>query len=57
MGTVGQSGAFMGVRIVKNNLGNVPSRLLGRLVSEDWSEYFDFVLVIREEIAPVFERW
>jgi len=27
MGTVGQSGAFMGVRIVKNNMGNIPSRL------------------------------
>ncbi len=27
MGTVGQSGAFMGVRVVNNNLGNIPSRL------------------------------
>jgi peptide/nickel transport system substrate-binding protein len=27
MGTVGQSGAFMGVRVVKNNMGNIPSRL------------------------------
>ncbi len=26
MGTVGQSGAFMGVRIEKNNMGNIPSR-------------------------------
>jgi len=26
MGTVGQSGAFMGVRVAKNNLGNIPSR-------------------------------
>jgi peptide/nickel transport system substrate-binding protein len=26
MGTVGQSGAFMGVRIAKNNMGNIPSR-------------------------------
>ncbi|HXF61931.1 MAG TPA: ABC transporter substrate-binding protein, partial [Caldilineaceae bacterium] len=26
MGTVGQSGAFMGVRVVKNNMGNIPSR-------------------------------
>ncbi|MFZ4657702.1 MAG: ABC transporter substrate-binding protein [Caldilineaceae bacterium] len=26
IGTVGQSGAFMGVRIVKNNMGNIPSR-------------------------------
>jgi erythromycin esterase-like protein len=39
------------------DLGNVPSRLLGKIVSEDWSAYFDYVLVIREEIAPAFERW
>lgn len=26
IGTVGQSGAFMGVRIAKNNMGNIPSR-------------------------------
>ncbi len=26
IGTVGQSGAFMGVRVAKNNMGNVPSR-------------------------------
>jgi peptide/nickel transport system substrate-binding protein len=26
MGTVGQSPAFMGVRLVKNNIGNVPER-------------------------------
>ena len=26
IGTVGQSGAFMGVRMVKNNMGNIPSR-------------------------------
>ncbi|MEM7030733.1 MAG: ABC transporter substrate-binding protein [Chloroflexota bacterium] len=28
MGTVGQSGAFMGVRVVKDNMGNIPSRQL-----------------------------
>lgn len=26
IGTVGQSGAFMGVRVAKNNIGNLPSR-------------------------------
>ena len=26
MGTVGQSGAFMGVRVAKDNMGNIPSR-------------------------------
>jgi erythromycin esterase-like protein len=38
-------------------LGNVPSRLLGRIVSADWSTYFDAVVVIRDEVAPTFERW
>lgn len=33
----------------------VPSRLFGRFTSADWSTYFDGVLVIREERAPVFE--
>lgn len=36
-------------------MGVVPSRLLGRFTSADWSTYFDGVLVIREEVAPVFE--
>jgi len=26
IGTVGQSGAFMGVRVAKNNMGNLPTR-------------------------------
>jgi hypothetical protein len=26
IGTVGQSGAFMGVRVAKDNMGNIPSR-------------------------------
>ena len=26
IGTVGQSGAFMGVRVYKDNMGNIPSR-------------------------------
>lgn len=36
-------------------MGIVSSRLLGRFQSADWSIYFDAVLVIREEVAPVFE--
>jgi erythromycin esterase-like protein len=36
-------------------MGVVPSRLFGRITSADWSLYFDGVLVIREEDAPVFE--
>jgi erythromycin esterase-like protein len=32
--------------------GNVPSRVLGRFLSADWSAYFDGVVVIRDEVAP-----
>lgn len=34
-------------------LGEVPSRLLGRFTSADWSRYFDYVIVVRQEVAPV----
>jgi erythromycin esterase-like protein len=37
-------------------IGVVPSRLFGKFTSADWSVLFDGVLVIREEIAPVFEQ-
>lgn len=36
--------------------GRVPSRLLGKVVSETWSDYFDAVVVIRQEVAPTFDR-
>lgn len=36
-------------------MGDVPSRLLGKIKTADWSTFFDGVLVIREEVAPVFE--
>ena len=36
-------------------IGNVSSRLLGDFTSADWSGYFDAVIVIRHESAPVFE--
>ena len=36
-------------------MGTVPSRLFGSFTTADWSTYFDGVLVIREEVAPVFE--
>jgi erythromycin esterase-like protein len=38
-------------------LGRVPSRLLGKFVSETWSDYFDAVVVIRQEVAPTFDPW
>jgi hypothetical protein len=38
-------------------LGRVSSRLLGRFVSETWSDYFDVVVVIRQEVAPTFDPW
>jgi erythromycin esterase-like protein len=38
-------------------MGRVPSRLLGKFVSETWSDYFDAVVVIRQETAPTFDPW
>ena len=35
-------------------MGRVPSRLLGKFVSDTWSDYFDAVVVIRQEVAPTF---
>jgi len=36
-------------------LGRAPSRLLGKVTTDDWSTYFDGVVIIRNEVAPVFE--
>jgi erythromycin esterase-like protein len=38
-------------------IGRVSSRLLGKFVSETWSDYFDWVVVIRQEAAPTFDPW
>jgi erythromycin esterase-like protein len=38
-------------------IGRISSRLFGRFVSEPWSDYFDAVVVIRQEIAPTFDPW
>jgi erythromycin esterase-like protein len=38
-------------------IGRVSSRLLGKFVSETWSDYFDAVVVIRQEAAPTFDPW
>ncbi|MEM8931853.1 MAG: erythromycin esterase family protein [Acidobacteriota bacterium] len=37
-------------------LGEVPSRLFGRWTSALWSDHFDGVIVVREEVAPSFDR-
>jgi len=46
IGTVGQSPAFMGVRIVKNNMGNIPARQVNaqhaRTPHTSWPETFYF---------------
>lgn len=39
------------------SIGRVPSRLLGNFTSETWSDYFDAVVVIRNEAAPTFDPW
>jgi erythromycin esterase-like protein len=38
-------------------IGHAPSRLLGSFTEADWSAYFDGVVVIRQEIAPLFDPW
>ena len=38
-------------------LGSLPSRVLGRTREANWREYFDAVVVVRDEVAPVFEQW
>ena len=36
-------------------IGRVASRLFGKFVSETWSDYFDAVVVIGQEVAPTFD--
>jgi erythromycin esterase-like protein len=38
-------------------IGPVPSRLLGRFLTDTWSNYFDAVVVIKQETAPTFDPW
>jgi erythromycin esterase-like protein len=38
-------------------IGRVSSRLLGKFVTDTWSDYFDAVVVIRQEVAPTFDPW
>jgi erythromycin esterase-like protein len=38
-------------------LGKLPSRLFGRVTEANWSEHFDGVVVIRDEVAPTFDPW
>jgi erythromycin esterase-like protein len=48
--------AFLDASALRS-LGPAPSRLLGSFTAADWSTYFDGVVVIREEVAPVFDPW
>lgn len=50
--TTADSGWVLLDRPALRKMGVVPSRLLGRITAADWSTYFDFVLAIREEVAP-----
>ncbi len=40
-------------------IGKVSSRLFGKFTEAEWSDYFDAVLIVRQEAAPTFEpqRW
>jgi hypothetical protein len=46
--------AFLGAADLRR-LDGAPSRLLGTFAREDWSTFFDGLVVIREEVAPVFD--
>ncbi len=46
--------AFLDAKTLRK-IGGVPSRLFGEVMTEDWSKYFDGVVVIRNEVAPVAE--
>jgi erythromycin esterase-like protein len=48
--------AFLNASALRT-IGDAPSRLLGGFNTADWSTYFDGVVVIREEVAPVFDPW
>jgi len=37
--------------------GPEASRLLGKFASDNWADYFDVVVVIRQEAAPTFDPW
>ena len=51
----GTAWAYLGPSTLRA-MGTTQSRLFGGFTSADWSRYFDAVLVIREEVAPVFEQ-
>lgn len=38
-------------------IGRISSRLLGKFTSDVWSDYFDVVVVVRQEVAPTFDPW
>ncbi len=38
-------------------IGRISSRLLGKFVADTWSDYFDAVVVVRQEVAPTFDPW
>lgn len=48
--------AFLNASALRS-IGHAPSRLFGSFTAADWSTYFDGVVVIREEVAPVFDPW
>jgi erythromycin esterase-like protein len=48
--------AFLNASTLRS-IGDAPSRLLGSFSAADWSTYFDGVVVIRDEVAPVFDPW
>jgi len=56
MATTGSAWALLDAEKLRA-IGRVSSRLLGKFLSETWSDYFDAVVVIRQEVAPTFDPW
>lgn len=54
--TATQPWAFLDTTALRR-LGPLPSRLLGRVIVENWADVFDGVVVIRHEVAPTFDPW
>jgi erythromycin esterase-like protein len=50
----GASWAFVDAAALRT-FGPISSRLLGKTMRADWSDYFDAVVVIKEEVPPTFE--
>lgn len=54
--TTDSTSAFLNAKALRA-LGPISSRLLGKFTTDTWSNYFDVVVVFRQEVAPTFDPW